>query len=101
MKAGRVTQKTLLTPREASQRLSVSVATIYWWYAMGKIDGVNISGGTLRLFARSLQDFSETRGARHLSTGSCDQSCLEDAPAERRVPPAENGRANRQCNEQG
>jgi excisionase family DNA binding protein len=65
MKVGEVTQKSLLTPREASKKLSVSVATIYWWYAMGKIEGVNISGGTLRLFAHSLQDFSEARGAGH------------------------------------
>ena len=101
MKAGGVAQKTLLTPREASQRLSVSVATVYWWYAMGKIDGINISGGTLRLFAQSLQDFSETREARQEHTASCNQGCREDFPAKRRMSAAENGRGDRRPNKEG
>jgi excisionase family DNA binding protein len=72
-KGSGVAQKTLLTPREASQRLSVSVATVYWWYAMGKIDGVNISGGTLRLFASSLRDFCNLREARQGHSGACEK----------------------------
>jgi excisionase family DNA binding protein len=61
MNRSRMMQKTLLTPIEASQWLSVSVRTIYWWYAMGKIDGINITGRTLRIFRTSLQRLTEMK----------------------------------------
>ncbi len=37
-------QKTLLRPREAAAHFDVPLRTIYVWYQMGKIEGINMNG---------------------------------------------------------
>jgi hypothetical protein len=54
-------QKTLLKPSEAAARFQVPVGTIYTWYALGKIDGINLNGKTLRIFSRSLLELLNSR----------------------------------------
>ena len=61
MKNDRLQQKSLIKASEASVELKVSVATIYKWYQMGKIDGLNVNGKSLRIFNESLLDFVQSR----------------------------------------
>jgi excisionase family DNA binding protein len=54
-------KRTLLRPREASALFGVPLATIYIWYHLGKIDGVNVNGRSLRIFSKSLQELLKSR----------------------------------------
>ena len=53
--------KTLLKPTEAAVHFNVPLATIYIWYQLGKIDGINVNGKSLRLFRESVVNFLESR----------------------------------------
>ena len=64
MKDKELQQKTLLRPKEASERFSVPLSTIYLWFQLGKIDGVNVNGRSLRIFSKSLMEMLELRKAR-------------------------------------
>ncbi len=53
--------RSLLRPSEASVRFNVPLSTIYFWYRMGNIVGINVNGKCLRIFSKSLQEFLESR----------------------------------------
>jgi hypothetical protein len=61
MKPDKLQGKTLLRPGEAAVRFNVPLATIYVWYQLGKIDGINVNGKSLRLFSKSLLEFFGSR----------------------------------------
>lgn len=53
--------QTLLKPSEASVRFNIPLPTIYFWYRVGTIDGVNVNGRCLRIYSASLQEFLGSR----------------------------------------
>ncbi len=42
-------QERLLRPREVARQLAVSRSTVYRWFWEGKLQGVKLSGGTVRI----------------------------------------------------
>ena len=50
------TQDRLLRPREVANYLSVSRSTVYRWFWEGKLKGVKITGGTIRILESALED---------------------------------------------
>ncbi len=48
-------QDRLLRPSEVAHFLSVSRSTIYRWFWEGRIVGVKLSGGSLRILESSMQ----------------------------------------------
>ena len=46
----------LLRPREVARQLAVSRSTVYRWFWEGKIKGVKMIGGTVRILAESVQE---------------------------------------------
>lgn len=44
----------LLRPREVAARLAVSRSTVYRWYWEGKLKGVKLGGGTVRILESSV-----------------------------------------------
>ena len=46
----------LLRPREVAQRLAVSRSTIYRWFWEGRLRGVKVAGGTVRILESSVQE---------------------------------------------
>ncbi len=53
--------KTLLTAREVSRRFGIPIRTVYTWYQLGKITGINLSGKCLRIYGDSLTDQIERK----------------------------------------
>jgi excisionase family DNA binding protein len=51
-----MTQERLLRPREVASRLAVSRSTVYRWFWEGKLKGVKIHGGTVRILASAVND---------------------------------------------
>jgi excisionase family DNA binding protein len=49
-------QDQLIRPRKAAEMLAVSRSTIYRWFWEGKLKGVQLSGGTVRILESSLQE---------------------------------------------
>jgi len=49
-------QDKLLRPREVANRLAVSRSTVYRWFWEGKLKGVQLSGGTVRIFESAVED---------------------------------------------
>jgi len=49
-------QERLIRPREVAKRLAVSRSTIYRWFEEGKIRGVKIAGGTVRILESAIED---------------------------------------------
>jgi excisionase family DNA binding protein len=45
----------LMRPREVAQQLSVSRSTVYRWYWEGRLRGVKLNGGTLRILESAVQ----------------------------------------------
>ncbi len=45
----RMAQERLLRPREVARQLAVSRSTVYRWFWEGKLQGVKLSGGTVRI----------------------------------------------------
>ncbi|MBW1916409.1 MAG: helix-turn-helix domain-containing protein [Deltaproteobacteria bacterium] len=48
-------QDRLLRPREVAQRLGVSRSTVYRWFWEGKLRGIKLSEGSLRILESSVQ----------------------------------------------
>ena len=42
-------QERLLRPREVARQLAVSRSTVYRWFWEGKLKGVKLNGGTVRI----------------------------------------------------
>jgi putative resolvase len=51
-----MTQERLLRPREVAERLAVSRSTVYRWFWEGKLKGVKITGGTVRILESAVRD---------------------------------------------
>jgi len=49
-----VSSQKLLRPREVAARLAVSRSTVYRWYWEGKLKGVKLGGGTVRILESSV-----------------------------------------------
>lgn len=45
----RMAQERLLRPREVARQLAVSRSTVYRWFWEGKLKGVKLNGGTVRI----------------------------------------------------
>ncbi|MBM4285822.1 MAG: helix-turn-helix domain-containing protein [Deltaproteobacteria bacterium] len=45
----------LLRPREVASRLGVSRSTVYRWFWEGKLNGVKLMGGPVRILESSVQ----------------------------------------------
>jgi excisionase family DNA binding protein len=50
-----MSQDRLLRPSEIARNLSVSRSTIYRWYWEGKLDGIKLKTGSLRILESSVQ----------------------------------------------
>jgi excisionase family DNA binding protein len=44
-----MTGERLLRPREVAERLAVSRSTVYRWFWEGRLKGVKLAGGTVRI----------------------------------------------------
>lgn len=51
-----MSQEQLLRPREVAQKLAVSRSTIYRWFWEGKLKGVKLGGGTVRILKSAVQE---------------------------------------------
>jgi excisionase family DNA binding protein len=49
-------QERLIRPREVASRLAVSRSTVYRWFWEGKLKGVKITGGTVRILESAVRD---------------------------------------------
>jgi putative resolvase len=49
-------QERLIRPREVAQRLAVSRSTVYRWFWEGKLKGVRINGGTIRILESAVRE---------------------------------------------
>lgn len=49
-------QERLIRPREVANRLAVSRSTVYRWFWEGKLRGVKITGGTVRILESAVQE---------------------------------------------
>jgi excisionase family DNA binding protein len=47
-------QDKLIRPKEAADRLAVSRSTIYRWFWEGKLKGVCVAGGTVRILESAI-----------------------------------------------
>jgi putative resolvase len=51
-----MTQERLIRPREVANRLAVSRSTVYRWFWEGKLKGVKITGGTVRILESAVRE---------------------------------------------
>jgi excisionase family DNA binding protein len=51
-----MTQERLLKPRDVAKRLAVSRSTVYRWFWEGKLKGVKITGGTVRILESAVRE---------------------------------------------
>lgn len=49
-------QERLIRPSEVAHRLAVSRSTVYRWFWEGKLRGVKITGGTVRILESVVTD---------------------------------------------
>jgi len=49
----------ILRPREVAERLAVSRSAVYRWFWEGKLKGVKITGGTVRILESSITAIEE------------------------------------------
>ena len=49
-------QERLMRPREVAYRLAVSRSTVYRWFWEGKLKGVKITGGTVRILESAVNE---------------------------------------------
>lgn len=54
-----------LTPQEVADHYRVSRLTIYSWIQSGKITGVKLPGGTVRIPRTAVPDYPEVQNVRH------------------------------------
>jgi excisionase family DNA binding protein len=53
-----MTQERLIRPREVASRLAVSRSTVYRWFWEGKLRGVKITGGTVRILESAVREIN-------------------------------------------
>jgi excisionase family DNA binding protein len=46
----------LMRPREVARQLAVSRSTVYRWFWEGRLRGVKLNGGTLRILESAVQE---------------------------------------------
>jgi excisionase family DNA binding protein len=46
----------LMRPREVARQLAVSRSTVYRWFWEGRLRGIKLNGGTLRILASAVQE---------------------------------------------
>ena len=51
-----MTQERLIRPREVANRLAVPRSTVYRWFWEGKLRGVKITGGTVRILESAVRE---------------------------------------------
>lgn len=51
----RMSQDRLLRPREVARQLAVSRSTVYRWFWEGRLKGVKLGGGTVRILESAVQ----------------------------------------------
>lgn len=49
-------QERLMRPREVANHLAVSRSTVYRWFWEGKLKGVKITGGTVRILESAVKE---------------------------------------------
>ncbi|MBM4274580.1 MAG: helix-turn-helix domain-containing protein [Deltaproteobacteria bacterium] len=49
-------QERLIRPREVARDLAVSRSTVYRWFWEGKLRGVKLHSGTVRILASSVEE---------------------------------------------
>ncbi|MHB9072455.1 MAG: excisionase family DNA-binding protein [Desulfobaccales bacterium] len=49
-------QERLMRPREVANRMAVSRSTVYRWFWEGKLKGVKITGGTVRILESAVNE---------------------------------------------
>ena len=49
-------QERLLRPREVASRLAVSRSTVYRWFWEGRLKGVKLNSGTVRILESSVTE---------------------------------------------
>jgi excisionase family DNA binding protein len=49
-------QERLLRPREVARQLAVSRSTVYRWFWEGRLRGVKLNGGTLRILESAVRE---------------------------------------------
>jgi excisionase family DNA binding protein len=57
-KGGRtkMNREELMRPREVARQLAVSRSTVYRWYWEGRLRGVKLNSGTLRILASAVRE---------------------------------------------
>jgi excisionase family DNA binding protein len=51
-----MTEDRLLRPRDVARQLAVSRSTVYRWYWEGKLKGVKLAGGTVRILESAVAE---------------------------------------------
>jgi putative resolvase len=51
-----MTEDRLIKPREVAQRLAVSRSTVYRWFWEGRLRGIKMEGGTVRILESALKE---------------------------------------------
>ena len=51
-----MTQEQLIRPREVARQLAVSRSTVYRWFWEGRLKGVKLHGGTVRILESSVRE---------------------------------------------
>ncbi len=46
----------LMRPREVARQLAVSRSTVYRWFWEGRLRGIKLNSGTLRILASAVQE---------------------------------------------
>jgi len=55
-------QERLMRPREVARLLAVSRSTVYRWYWEGRLRGVKLDGGTVRILESAVREkLAQTR----------------------------------------
>ena len=59
------TQDRLLRPTEVANRLAVSRSTVYRWFWEGRLRGVKIAGGTIRILESAVNEKLKSLGEEY------------------------------------
>ena len=51
-----MSRERLIRPREVARQLAVSRSTVYRWFWEGRLKGVKLNGGTLRILESAVQE---------------------------------------------
>ena len=49
-------QERLMRPREVARLLGISLSTVYRWYWEGRLRGVKLDGGTVRILESAVRE---------------------------------------------